>query len=471
MDNQEFREQAHKMVDWMADYLDTIEDRQVKPTITPKSIYNQIEDHAPQNGESMNLIFKDFEQKIVPGMTHWQHPNFHAYFPGNSSYPSILAEMLTATMGAQCMVWDTSPAAAELEERVMEWLHDMIGLPNGWVGCIQDTASTATLSAILSAREKFTNYQVNTDGFKGDHTMRVYCSSQTHSSIDKSVKIAGIGINNLVKVEVDSSLAMKPADLEKSISNDVANGLHPICVIASIGTTGTTAIDPLKPIVDICKKYNIWLHIDAAYAGTALVLEEYRWMIDGMEDADSFVFNPHKWMFTNFDCSAYYVKDKRTLLNTFEIMPEYLKTKFDKEVNNYRDWGIPLGRRFRALKLWFVIRNYGVEGIKGRIKEHISMSRELAKKIDIHPHFEQLVPLNFNMICFRYHPNDINDPNELNALNKKFLNSLNDTGEVYMTHTKIEGQYTIRMVIGQTYVQQQHVDKAWNIIQKLSQEL
>jgi len=299
----------------------------------------------------------------------------------------------------------------------------------------------------------------------------VYCSSQTHSSIDKSVKIAGIGINNLVKVGVDHALAMKPAELEKLITSDIANGLHPICVIASIGTTGTTAIDPIKPIVDICKKYNIWLHIDAAYAGTALVLEEYRWMIDGMEDADSFVFNPHKWMFTNFDCSAYYVKDKCTLLNTFEIMPEYLKTKFDKEVNNYRDWGIPLGRRFRALKLWFVIRNYGVEGIKERIKEHISMSRELAKKIDAHPDFEQLVPLNFNMICFRYHPNDISDPDELNALNEKFLNSLNDTGEVYMTHTKVKGQYTIRMVIGQTYVQQHHVDKAWDIIQKLSQAL
>jgi len=471
MNNKAFREQAHKMVDWMADYLDTIEDRPVKPAITPKSIYNQIEDHAPQDGEGMDLIFKDFEEKIVPGMTHWQHPNFHAYFPGNSSYPSILAEMLTATMGAQCMVWDTSPAAAELEEQVMEWLHEMLGLPQGWVGCIQDTASTATLSAILSAREKFTNYHVNQNGFTGKEQMRVYCSSQTHSSIDKAVKIAGIGSSNLVKISTDEKLAMKPDALEAAVLDDIENGHMPICVIASLGTTGTTAIDPLKPISEICKRHNIWLHIDAAYAGTALVLEEYRWMIKGMEDADSFVFNPHKWMFTNFDCSVYYVKDQRALLNTFEIMPEYLKTKFDKKVNNYRDWGIPLGRRFRALKLWFVIRTYGVTGIKSRIREHISMTRDLGDKIDAHPDFEQLAPLNFNMLCFRYHPSNINDQDQLNILNEKLLFALNDTGKVYMTHTKVDDQYTIRMAIGQTYVQQHHVDKAWRLIQKLSQEL
>jgi aromatic-L-amino-acid decarboxylase len=471
MNNKDFRDHAHKMVDWMADYLDTIEERSVKPAITPKSIYNQIEDHPPHKGEEMDLIFKDFESKIVPGMTHWQHPNFHAYFPGNSSYPSILAEMLTATMGAQCMVWDTSPAAAELEEQVMEWLHEMLGLPKGWVGCIQDTASTATLSAILSAREKFTNHNVNQNGFTGKEQMRVYCSSQTHSSIDKAVKIAGIGSNNLVKISTDYKLAMQPEALEASILQDIENGHMPVCVIASLGTTGTTAVDPLNPIAEICKKHNIWLHIDAAYVGTALVLEEYRWMIDGINAADSFVFNPHKWMFTNFDCSVYFVKDKRALLNTFEIMPEYLKTKFDEEVNNYRDWGIPLGRRFRALKLWFVIRTYGVDGIKDRIRGHISMAQDLGKRIDEHPDFEQLAPLNFNMICFRFHPSNMDSLDELNSLNEKLLSKLNDSGKVYMTHTKVDGKYTIRMVIGQTYVQQRHIDKAWDFIQEFSKKL
>ena len=471
MNNKDFRTQAHKMVNWMADYLETIEKRPVKPSIAPKSIYHQIEDNPPKKGESMDLIFKDFKEKIVPGMTHWQHPNFHAYFPGNSSYPSILAEMLTATMGAQCMVWETSPAAAELEEQVMEWLHEMIGLPNGWVGCIQDTASTATLSAILSAREKYTNYQINKNGFRKEVQMRVYCSSQVHSSIEKAVKIAGIGVNNLVKIGVDHQLAMKPEELQKAILTDFKNGKHPICVVASLGTTGTTALDPMKAIAKICKKHNIWLHIDAAYAGTALVLKEYRWMIEGIEDADSFVFNPHKWMFTNFDCSVYYVKDKQVLLNTFEIMPEYLKTKFDKEVNNYRDWGIPLGRRFRALKLWFVIRSYGVDGIKNRIGEHIAMAHDLGQKIDAHPDFEQLAPLNFNMICFRYHPIKMDSEAELNLCNEKLLHALNRSGKVYLSHTKIEDQYTIRMVIGQTYVQKRHVDKAWSLIQQLSQKL
>lgn len=471
MNNNDFRKHAHKLVDWMADYMDTVEDLPVKPSITPKSIYNQLEGKAPEEGESMDTIFKDFEEKIIPGLTHWQHPNFHAYFPGNNSYPSILAEMLTATIGAQCMVWDTSPAAAELEEKVMEWLQKLINLPEDWVGCIQDTASTATLSAILSAREKYTGYKVNNSGFDGIANMRVYCSSQTHSSIDKAVKIAGIGLDNLVKIVVDDELSMNPRALEEAIETDLKNGLHPICVIASIGTTGTTAIDPLESIASVCKEHNIWLHVDAAYAGTALVLEEYQWMIKGIEDADSFVFNPHKWMFTNFDCSAYYVKDKQALLNTFEVTPEYLKTKFDKEVNNYRDWGIPLGRRFRALKLWFVIRTYGVEGIKSRIKEHIDMTRELGVKIDAHPDFEQLAPLNFNMTCFRYHPSHVTDIGELNILNEKLLYALNDSSEVYLTHTKINEQYTIRMVIGQTYVQQRHVDKAWALIQKLAQQL
>ncbi|MDH5474288.1 MAG: pyridoxal-dependent decarboxylase [Cyclobacteriaceae bacterium] len=471
MDNKSFRKEAHKMVDWMADYLENIEQYPVKSGVSPCEIYDQIDKNPPQQGEQMNDIFSDFNEKIMPGITHWQHPNFHAYFTGNSSYPSVLAEMLTATIGAQCMIWDTSPAAAELEEKVMEWLQQMLGLPLDWTGCIQDTASTATLSAILSAREKFTHYTINQQGFTDQPQFRVYCSKETHSSIDKAVKIAGIGVENLTKIDVDDSMAMLPDTLEKTILKDIEKGLKPLCVIATLGTTGTTAIDPINEIAAICAKHSVWLHIDAAFAGTALVLPQYRWMIKGIENADSFVFNPHKWMFTNFDCSAYFVKDKKALTRTFEILPEYLKTKVDLQVNNYRDWGIPLGRRFRALKLWFVIRSYGVEGVKQRVQEHIEMAQALGKKMDAHTDFEQLSPLNFNMICFRYHPKGYNDEEKLNSLNEILINTLNDSGKVYMTHTKIRGKYTIRMVIGQTYVQQRHVDMAWNLIQETAKNI
>lgn len=471
MDNNTFRKEAHKLVDWMADYLENIEEYPVKSQVTPRETYNQLENTPPKKNEEMSTIFEDFEKKIMPGITHWQHPNFHAYFTGNSSYPSVLAEMLTATIGAQCMIWDTSPAAAELEENVMEWLQQMLGLPQNWTGCIQDTASTATLSAILSAREKVTDCHINKNGFNSSHNFKVYCSKETHSSIDKAVKIAGIGASNLTKISVDEKMAMRFNELEKEIKADIDRGNKPLCVIATLGTTGTTAIDPLKEIASICEKYDVWLHIDAAYAGTALVLEEYRWMIEGMDKADSFVFNPHKWMFTNFDCSAYFVKDKNALTRTFEILPEYLKTNVDTQVNNYRDWGIPLGRRFRALKLWFVIRTYGVDGIRQRISEHIQMARELGAKIDAHSNFEQLAPLSFNMLCLRYHPNNIHSEDQLNTLNEKLLRTLNASGKVYMTHTKIDNKYTIRMVIGQTYVQQKHVDKAWNLIQETAKKL
>ncbi len=470
MNNNEFRKEAHKMVDWMADYLENIDQYPVKSKVAPREIYDQIDHQPPMKGESMPQIFGDFEEKIMPGITHWQHPNFHAYFPANNSYPSVLAEMLTATIGAQCMIWDTSPAAAELEERVMEWLQGMLGLPKDWVGVIQDTASTATLAAILSAREKFSKNAINTKGFDGYTNFRVYCSQETHSSIDKAVKIAGLGIDNLVKIGVDDKMAMQSEQLESAIEQDLKNGYRPLCVIATVGTTGTTAIDPVKEIGKICKKHKVWLHIDAAYAGSALVLDEYRWMIDGMEEADSFVFNPHKWMFTNFDCSVYFVKDKRALLHTFEILPEYLKTKVDKQVNNYRDWGIPLGRRFRALKLWFVIRTYGVSGIKQRIREHIAMAHGLAEKMGLHPDFELLAPLSLNMICFRYSPKGSTEE-QLNEWNERLMQLLNDSGEVYFTHTKINGKYTLRMVIGQTNVQQKHIDKAWELIQQMALEL
>lgn len=469
MNNKEFRKYAHQMVDWMADYFEQIEDYPVKAQVQPKEIYDQLPEQAPLEGEEMSVIFKDFQDIILPGITHWQHPNFFAYFPANTSFPSILGEMLTATLGAQCMIWDTSPAAAELEERVMNWLRDLMGIPSSFEGVIQDTASTATLTAILSAREKVTNFESNQNGIE-QNNLRVYCSAETHSSVEKAVKIAGLGKSNLVKISVDEHLRMQPGALEKAIQEDLKNGYRPMCIVAAIGTTGTTAIDPLKEIANISQKFNVWLHVDAAYAGSALILPEFQWMIEGIEQIDSFVFNPHKWLLTNFDCSVYFIKDKESLLKTFEVLPEYLKTASRGLVNDYRDWGVPLGRRFRALKLWFVIRNYGVEGLQKYLRAHISLAQDLTKWIEASPDFELLAPTTLNLVCFRYHPKDIDKEETLNSMNKKILDQLNSNGRMYLTHTKINQQYTLRIVIGQSFVETHHIQRAWELIQEIARK-
>ncbi len=470
MDNEAFRRQAHRLVDWMADYLREIEQLPVKSRKQPYEVFNQLPEHPPAENLPFEQTMEDFQKIIMPGMTHWQHPKFFAYFPANSSYPSVLGEMLTATLGAQCMIWETSPAAAELEEKMMHWLREMLDLPAAWEGVIQDTASTATLSAILSARERATGFNGNRQGFPQGR-YRLYCSRQTHSSIDKAVRIAGLGSDNLVRVEVDDTLAMEPAALRRAIEADKAAGLRPLCVIATLGTTGTTAIDPVEEIGRICKEHGVWLHVDAAYAGTALILPEYRHMARGMERVDSFVFNPHKWMFTNFDCSAYFVRDKETLIRTFEILPEYLKTATRGAVNDYRDWGVPLGRRFRALKLWFVIRDFGVEGMRRRLREHIRMARDLHKEIAAADDFEVMAPAPFNALFFRWHPRGTDDRETLNRLNATLLQKLNDSGRLYLTHTKIGDDYIIRLVIGQTYVRERHVRDAWRDIRQTAREM
>jgi len=470
INNEEFRKQAHQFVDWMADYYQTIEELPVKSQVAPGEILNQLPDHPPQEGEAMDTIFSDFQKKILPGITHWQNPNFFGYFPANASYPSVLGEMLTATLGAQCMVWETSPAAAELEERVLDWLKEMTGLPASFHGVIQDTASTATLVALLTAREKVMGFSVNEYGF--DHNkFRVYCSEETHSSIEKAAKIAGFGRQNLVKIPVNEKFRMDVMKLEQAVKHDLEIGMMPVCIVATLGTTGSTAIDPLEEVSQVALKYGVWLHVDAAFAGTALLLEEYRWMIKGIEQVDSFVFNPHKWMFTNFDCSAYFVRDKDVLINTFAINPEYLKTKTAGQVNDYRDWGIQLGRRFRALKLWFVIRNFGINGLKEKISEHIRLAGVFEKWIETSPDFEILAPRTLSLVCFRFKPENISDQAELNRLNEQLMHNVNGTGKIFITHTKLGGNFTLRMVIGQTRVKEEHVFNAWKLIREKSLEL
>jgi aromatic-L-amino-acid decarboxylase len=467
MDTESFRKHAHELVDWMADYFENVEDYPVLPDISPGDILKQIPKEAPGQPEDFGQIFKDFKEIIVPGMTHWESPNFMAYFPANKSKASVLGEMLMSTMGAQCMIWLTSPAAAELEEQMMVWLRDMIGLPDSFTGVIQDTASTATLCAILTAREKYSDYSINEKGFQ-DEGFVIYASEQIHSSIDKAVKISGIGSANLRKVPVDDGFAMKAEALEDMIKKDLNEGLQPLCVISAIGTTSTTAIDPIADISSICEKYEIWHHVDAAYAGTALVCPEMRWMAEGSEHADSFVFNPHKWMFTNFDCTAYFVKDPAALVNTFSITPDYLKTSVDGEVKNYRDWGIPLGRRFRALKLWFVIREMGISGIQEKIRKHISLGKWLAKQVDEHPYFELMAPVALNTVCFRF----IKGPDEhLDVLNEKIMHRINKSGKLFFTQTKLNDKFTLRLAFGSTNLEAYHVENAWQLIQETAQHL
>jgi len=459
----EFRKHAHELVEWMAAYMENVEKYPVKSTVKPGEIFSQIPDKPPPDPESFSALMSDFEEIIMPGISHWQSPNFFAYFPANTSPPSILAEMLTSTLAAQCMMWETSPAAAELEEKMMIWLRDLIGLSNDFEGVIQDTASTATLAAIITAREKITGFTINEKGFNSADVLRVYCSGQTHSSVEKAVKIAGIGRKNLVKLAVKDDFSMDAEKLKGAIKEDLKKDYKPCCVIATIGTTGPASVDPLRAIGEICREYGIWLHVDAAMGGTALILPEFQWMIDGKEYIDSFVFNPHKWMFTNFDCSAFFIRDTGSLIRTFEILPEYLKTRTRGQVNDYRDWGIPLGRRFRALKLWSVIRSYGTNGLQSKIRYHISLASRLKEMISSEPDFELLAPVSLNVVCFRYHPSGMSE-DKLNTVNEMLNHILNDTGSIYLSHTTLNGHYTLRMVTGQTNVTLDHVENAWDLI-------
>jgi aromatic-L-amino-acid decarboxylase len=467
MDKETFRKHGYEFIDWVADYLDNVGEYRICPDVRPGEIKKRLPKKAPGKGESLDIIFNDFKRKIFPGMTHWQHPSWFAYFPANNSPPSVLAELLTAGMGAQCMIWETSPAAAELEEVVMIWLKSMLGLPKGMTGVIQDTASTSSLVALLTAREKTTGFKSNEKGFK--EPLVVYCSEESHSSVEKGAKIAGFGMENVRHISTDKDYAMLPGELEKSILEDINKGLKPCCVIATVGTTSSSAIDPLDKIGEICKRFNVWLHVDAAYAGTASVLPEKRWMFKGIKYADSFVFNPHKWMLTNFDCSAYFVKEPELLVRTFEIHPEYLKTGVDSQVKNYRDWGIALGRRFRALKLWFVLRYYGIEGIQEMVRKHIELAQSFKDKVEGSPLFELMAPVPLSLVCFRL--NNGSSEEELDRINRRLLEAVNQTGKIHMTHTSLKGKYVIRLCVASRTTEKKDVKRAWELIDKKAHEI
>lgn len=465
----EFRHYGRAMVDWIADYYERVESLPVLSRVQPGEIRAVLEPQPPQHGESFDAILRDVERLILPGITHWQSPNFFAFFPANTSGPSILAELLSAGLGVQGMLWATSPACTELETHVLDWLADMLGLPaafksnGGGGGVIQDSASSAALCALLAARERATGLASNRYGCNG--TLVAYTSTQAHSSIEKAVKIAGLGADNLRLIEVDARFAMQPEALRARIAQDRAAGLVPCFVCATAGTTSSNAIDPLPEIGTICREANVWLHVDAAMSGSAALCPEFRHIQEGIEYADSYCFNPHKWMFTNFDCDCFYVADRAALIEALSVLPEYLRNQATESgaVIDYRDWQVPLGRRFRSLKLWFVIRHYGVEGLRHHIREHVRLAQEFAQWVASSRRFELAAPVPLNLVCFRHGGGD--------AFNQRLLERLNASGKLYLTHTRLDERYTLRLCVGQSHTEARHVRAAWQRIEETAAEL
>ncbi len=458
MSADEFRAAGHQMVDWIAEYLeDGVEGYPVCAQVKPDEIRESLPPTIPATGEAWEKIWGDFERLIIPGITHWQSPNFFAYFPANVSFPSILGELLSAGLGVNGMLWSTSPAATELETHVLDMLVDALHLPSHFkgAGVIQDTASSAAVCAILCAREQALDWQGNERGLASQSTLAVYASDQAHSSIEKGAKIAGIGRQQLRLIPTDRDHSMDPVALTAAIEQDLASGIKPALVSATLGTTSSLAIDPIPALAAICKDNAIWLHVDAAMAGSALICPEFHHLTMGLELVDSFCFNPHKWLLTNFDCNLFYVRQPERLIRTLTIMPEYLRANQPDAVINYRDWQIPLGRRFRALKLWFVLRSFGMAGLQNHIRTHIGCARQFADEVTRDSRFK-LISVNLNLVCFRLDSSD--------ELNEELLNNTNSAGRIFLTHTEICGQYTLRFCPGQANTQPRHTSEAWGEI-------
>ncbi|MBI4693740.1 MAG: aspartate aminotransferase family protein [Gammaproteobacteria bacterium] len=463
MSPDEFRRAGHTLVDWIADYRERVATLPVQSQVEPGALRAALPASPPEHGdEGFDAWLRDVDELVLPGITHWQAPAFFAYFPANTSGPSILGELLSAGLGVQGMLWATSPACTELETHMLDWLVDLMALPEKFRsrgaggGVLQDSASSAVLCALLAARERATRFESNTHGGRGG--LVAYGSTQTHSSLDKGIAVAGIGRANLRKISVDERFAMDPQALAAAIAADRAAGRKPFFVCATVGTTSTLAADPLRAIGEICAREGLWLHVDAAMAGSAAVCPEHRVLFDGLELADSYCFNPHKWLFTNFDCSAFFVADRKALTDALSITPEYLRNAASESggIIDYRDWQIPLGRRFRALKLWFVIRHYGAAGLRHHLRRHIALAAELGARIAADPHLELAVPVSLNLVCFRHRRGD--------EASRALLARLNAGGRMYLSHTVVEERHTLRLCIGQTHVAAGHVETAWQEI-------
>jgi len=465
MDPEDFRREAHRIADWIADYFAAPERFPVLAQVQPGDIRTALPSSAPEHAESFAGIFADFEKIILPGITHWNHPGFFAYFAISGSAPGVLAEFLSAALNVQAMLWRTSPAATELEEVSLAWLRQLLGLPDAFEGVIYDTASISTLHALAAARE-LAAADVRTRGLAGRVDLpqfRVYCSEHAHSSVDKAVILLGLGHDSLRRIKADAEFRMRPEALAAALDEDTRRGIQPMAVVATVGTTSTTSIDPVGAIAAICAREHIWLHVDAAYAGVAAMLPDFRWILRDAATADSVVVNPHKWLFTPFDLSAFYCRRMDVVRTAFSLVPEYLKTAEAGDVKNLMDTGIQLGRRFRALKLWMVLRHFGAEGIRARLAEHVRLARLFAGWVDASSDFERTAPAPFSVVCFR-----ANGPDELN---ERLLDRINASGEIFLSHTKLNGRHTLRLAIGNLHTTERHVERAWVLIQEIAGKL
>jgi len=460
---EDFRRFAHQIVDWIADYWAHPERHAVLPDVRPGALVDKLPAGGPDRGEPMECILEDFERQILPHVTHWNHPGFLAYFPTSGSAPAVLAETLAAALNNVGLLWKTSPALAELEQVTLRWLADWMGLPADWFGMIHGTASEASLHAVIAAREA-AHRTAQQNGRPFDLSrMVIYTSEQAHSSIEKTTLTLGLGRDACRKIPVDSEFRMRPDALEAAIQTDRNADLLPVCVVATIGTTSTGSVDPVPPIAAIAERHSLWLHVDSAYAGPAAMLPEKREHFAGCERADSFLVNPHKWLFTPMDLSAFYTRRPDVLREAFSLVPEYLRSQEDPRAVNFMEYSIPLGRRFRALKLWFVLRYFGREGLSSLLREHIHVAQEFARRVDDHPDFERLAPTLFSLVCFRYRPAGA-EPEQLDSLNEKLLNAINASGEFFLSHTKLNGRFVIRVAVGNVHTTGKHIDRLWELL-------
>ena len=464
----EFRRQARRVLQWIGDYLERPERFPVVPRVAPGEIAETIPDEPPDEPESLDVVLDDFERLIVPGVTHWNHPGFFAYFAISASAPGILAEMLISALNVNAMLWKTSPAATELELRTLEWLRQLLGLSDGWFGLINDTASISTLLALAAAREAKPELAIREKGMAGRTDLprlRVYTSAHAHSSVDKAAITLGFGHENVVHIDTDADFRMRVDALDAAVRSDRAAGYLPLATVATVGTTSTTSIDPVPAIAALCAREGMWLHVDGSYGGVAAVVPEMRHVLAGVELADSLVVNPHKWLFTPIDLSAMFTRRPDVLKRAFSLVPEYLVTREQSDVVNLMDYGVQLGRRFRALKLWMVIRAFGAEGLAARLRQQMGMAREFAGWVDTAPEWERVAPVPFSLVCFRYAPAGTSEA-EREALNAAILERVNASGRAYLSHTKLNGRYVLRLAIGNMRTEPRHVSDAWRLLRE-----